>query len=209
MMEAVAAPSAKIHGGRPPSTTRERIAEVSLELFARQGFERTTVEEIAREVGVGRRTIFRYYPSKNDLAWGNFDRVVEKMRSALAEAPAEVPMMEALRAAVLASNAYGESQLAGLRMRTTLITRNPVLQGHATIRYAAWRRAIAEFAAARLDSHQDDLLPQVVAHAALGTAIAAFTRWVRTPDADLEGCLDEAFGELARGFAGPAIIRSG
>jgi mycofactocin system transcriptional regulator len=197
-----AVPAATVTGGRPPSTTRDRIAEVAFELFARQGFEKTTVDQIAREVGVGRRTIFRYFPSKNEMVWGNFDGVLEALRKALEETGPEVPMMEAVRHAVGASNTYDDEQLPALRIRMTLITRVPALQGYSMIRYAAWRRVIAEFAASRLGGRHDDLLPQAVAHAALGTSVAAFTRWVRTPDEDLGRCIDDAFRGLGDGFGG-------
>jgi mycofactocin system transcriptional regulator len=187
--------------GRPPSTTHDQIASVALELFARQGFEETTVEEIADAVGVGRRTVFRYFPSKNDMVWGNFEWVMERLRLHLEEAGPEVPMMEALRRAVVLSNSYDAGQLPGLRIRMTLITTVPALQAHSMLRYAAWRRVVAEFAAPRLGERPDDLAPQAIAFAALGTAMAAFTRWVRNPDEDLGRCLDAAFEQLASGFA--------
>lgn len=195
------APGVKTDGGRPSRTSREQIAAVAFELFARQGFAATTVEEIAREVGVGRRTIFRYFPSKNDMVWADFDRSAERMRELLDAAAPELPLMEALRQAAVASNRVEPDEVAGLRMRMTLIVRNPPLQGHLMVRYAAWRRIVAEFAGERLGCRHDELMPQAVAHAALGTSIAAFTRWVRSGDEDLERCLDEAFAALANGFA--------
>lgn len=203
-MRRMAAPSAKSYGGRPPSTTRGRIAEVALELFSRQGFEKTTIDEIATAAGIGRRTVFRYFPSKNDMVWADFDRVLDRLRSGLA-AHGQEPMMEALRRAVIESNLYEPHELPALRMRMTLITRVPVLQGHAVIRYAAWRRLVAEFCAARIGCRYDDLLPQAIAHAALGTSMAAFTRWVRIGDEDLLRCLDEAYRGLADGFAVEAV----
>lgn len=199
------APSAKNKvGGRPPSTTQERIAEVALELFSRQGFEKTTIDEIAAAAGIGRRTVFRYFPSKNDMVWADFDRVLEKLRTALT-VHAQEPMMEALRRAVIESNLYEARELPALRMRMTLITRVPALQGHSVIRYTAWRRLVAEFCAERIGCRYDDLLPQVIAHAALGTSVAAYTRWVRIGDEDLLRCLDEAYRGLADGFDVEAI----
>ncbi len=200
----MAAPSAKSQGGRPPSTTRERIAAVALELFSRQGFEQTTIDEIASAAGIGRRTVFRYFASKNDMVWADFDRTLERLRTALAR-HAQDPMMEALRRAVIESNRYEEGELPALRMRMTLITRVPALQGHAVIRYSAWRRLVAEFCAARIGCRFDDLLPQTIAHAALGTSIAAFTRWVRVGDEDLMRCLDQAYRGLEEGFAVEAV----
>ena len=124
--------------GRPPSTTREEIAAVALALFAERGFEATTVDEIAAAVGVGRRTLFRYFGSKNDIAWGDFDWVMERLRDALAAGDG-LPLMEALRDGVVESNRYPDEQLPGLRIRMTLITRTPALQAHSALRYAEWR----------------------------------------------------------------------
>ncbi len=194
-------PSPGTLGGRPPSTTHEKIVEAALELFSRQGFSRTTVDEIAAAAGVGRRTIFRYFPSKNDIVISDFDRVVERLRAALGESDPELEMMEALREAMVLANSHDEAQLPRLRIQATLITRDPLLQAHAMVRYAAWRRVVATFAAERTGCRPDDLMPQAIAYAALGTAMAAFTRWVRTPGELLERCLDDAFRELANGFA--------
>ena len=47
--------------------------EVVAQQFEERGFEMTTMDDIAAAVGVGRRTLFRYYPSKNDILWGQFD----------------------------------------------------------------------------------------------------------------------------------------
>jgi mycofactocin system transcriptional regulator len=186
--------------GRPPTTTREEIERVALDLFAARGFEATTVDEIAAAVGVGRRTLFRYFQSKNDIAWGDFDWVMERLRRALAEQGDDVPLMEALRIGVVESNSYPADQLPGLRIRMTLITRTPALQAHSALRYAEWRAVVAEWAAARLGAAPEDLVPQAIAGAALGTAMATFGRWVDHPDEDLEERLDFAFRELAAGF---------
>jgi mycofactocin system transcriptional regulator len=185
--------------GRPPSTNREEIEAIALGLFAERGFAATTVDEIATAVGVGRRTLFRYFESKNDIAWGDFDWVMDRLRTTLAEHD-DKPLMEALRLGVIESNSYEADQLPGLRIRMALITRTPELQAHSAIRYTEWRRVVADWAAARLDLTADDLLPQAIAGAALGTAMATFGRWVDHPDEDLGERLDFAFRRLAVGF---------
>ena len=190
--------------GRPPSTTHDEIANVALALFERRGFEQTSVEEIADAVGVGRRTIFRYFASKNDMVWGNFDWVNERLRRHLEESGEEVPMMEALRRAAVLSNAYPAAELPALRLRLTLITTVPALQAHSMLRYESWRQVVAEWAAGRLDRDPADLVPQLIGHLALGTSIAAFTRWVQHPEESLEQRLDEAYRMLAEGFPDPA-----
>lgn len=188
--------------GRPPSTTREEIEEAALDLFAARGFESTTVDDIATAVGVGRRTLFRYFESKNDIAWGDFDSVMERLREELSAAEA-LPMMEALRQGVVESNRYPTDQEPGLRTRMTLITGTAALQAHSALRYAAWRGVVADWAAGRLGEGPDDLRPRVIGYAALGTALAAFERWVASVDEDLLDLLDAGFVGLGRGFAEP------
>jgi mycofactocin system transcriptional regulator len=184
--------------GRPPTTSHEQIETVAFELFAEAGFEETTVDEIAAAVGVGRRTIFRYYPSKNDIVWGDFSHVIERLAGHLAEGDG-LPLMDALRRAAVLSNRYPAEQLPELRQRLTLITTAPSLQENSMLRYAAWRRAIAEWAAARLGQKPDDLVPETLAQTALGASMAAFTRWVSHPREDLEELLDNAYRVLGTG----------
>jgi mycofactocin system transcriptional regulator len=186
--------------GRPRATSPADVARISLELFTRNGFEQTTVEEIAAAVGVGRRTLFRYFPSKNDIVWGDFDWVLARLRGELDDAPPGQPIIEALADAVVASNRYEPEQLPELRMRMTLITTVPALQAHSMVRYAEWRGVVAEFVAQRLDLQVDDLIPLTVGHAALGTSMAAFVRWVDHPGDDLEQNLRRGYDLLARGF---------
>jgi mycofactocin system transcriptional regulator len=159
------------------------------------------MDDIAVALGVGRRTLFRYFRSKNDMVWGDFDRVLRRLRAHLEAAPAQAPLMDALAEAVVASNRYDDAQLPELRIRMTLITTVPALQAHAMLRYAAWRQVIAEYVAERVGLAVHDLLPQAVAHAALGTSMAAFVRWVRHPGDDLEANLREGYTLLASGFA--------
>jgi mycofactocin system transcriptional regulator len=193
-------PGSAALNGRPPSTSHDEVAALALALFAEHGFEATTVADIGAAVGVGRRTIFRYFESKNDIVWGDFDWVMDRLREALDGCGPEVATMEALRRGVVASNRYEPDQLPGLRIRMTLITTVPALQAHSALRYADWRRLVAVFAAVRLGEAPDDLLPRAISHAALGTAMAAFGRWVQSPEEDLEALLDRAFGALAMGF---------
>lgn len=186
--------------GRPPTTSREKVAHVALELFVERGFEETTLDDVAAAVGVGRRTIFRYFESKNDIVWGAFSEHLEGLRATFAGADPGEPLMEVVRRAVVAFNDYGPEGERELRRRMTLITTVPALQGHAMVRYAEWCDVVAEFVAARLGADRHDHLPQVIANAALGTAMATFRAWISDPDLELLAALDRAFALLGAGF---------
>ena len=189
--------------GRPPRTSHDQLANTALTLFVRDGFEETTLDDIAAAVGVGRRTLFRYFSSKNDLVWGNFDGVLERLRAELTAADPAVPMMETLGRAVVASNTYEGEALEELRLRMTLITRVPALQAHSMVRYADWRHVVAEFIAQRLGQDPDDLIPLLVGHMALGASMSAFVRWVSHPEEDLLAHLRTGYEHLALAFEDP------
>jgi TetR/AcrR family transcriptional regulator, regulator of mycofactocin system len=180
--------------------THAQITRTALDLFARNGFDQTTVEDVAAALGINRRTLFRYFRSKNDMVWGDFEWVLERLRGYLDATAPDEPLMAALGRAVVASNHYEPADLPELRIRMTLITTVPALQAHAMLRYAAWRAVIADFVAARLGQRPDDLVPQTIAQAALGTSMAAFVRWVANPEEDLEDNLRRAYGLLGSGF---------
>ncbi len=186
--------------GRRPSTSRERVARAALALFSRHGYDETTVDQIAAAVGVSRRTFFRYYESKRDVVWGEFDAELVRLRDQLEGAPQDVPMMDVLRRSVVDTNRFGSGELDELRIRIGLISSVPSLVAHSAVRYAEWCQVVAEFAARRLGGHPEDLAPQTVARAALGAATAAFTCWASGESDDLPGEVDRAFRLLATGF---------
>lgn len=186
--------------GRPRSTSRRTLELVALRLFTEQGFDNTTVDEIAAAAGVSRRTFFRYFTTKSAVLWNEFDVEVETIRSQLAEAPADKPMMEAVREAVVAANHYRAEDVPELRARMTLITSVPNLQANATLHYAAWEEVISEFVATRLGQPAESLYPLAVGRATLAVCRAAYDQWVARADADLTVYLDSAIMALATGF---------
>ena len=130
-------------------TSRRELELIALRLFTEQGFDNTTIEQIAAEAGVSKRTFFRYFGSKTSVLWSEFDHEVDVIRAALAGVPAGVPMMDAIRRAVAAANHYGPQDVPELRMRMNLIGNVPALQSSAAVHYDAWERAISDFAATR------------------------------------------------------------
>jgi TetR/AcrR family transcriptional regulator, regulator of mycofactocin system len=197
----------KISRGRPPSTTRDVVSQFALQMFFERGFDETTLDDIAAGMGVGRRTLFRYFGSKNDMVWGDFDSVLARLRVELGARPNDVPLMETLRQAVIASNTYPPESLPDLRIRMTLITTVPALQAHSMLRYADWRGVVAEFAAERLGASAHDLVPRSLGYAALAASTAAFTHWVEHPSEDLLRLLDRTYHLMAAGFDQTRLLR--
>ena len=188
--------------GRRPSTSHREIERVALQLFACDGFADTTMTDIAAAVGIGRRTLFRYFESKNDIVWGDFDQVCDRLRRLLDESPPGQPLLDALTEAVVASNHYDASQQHELLIRMRLITSVPALQAHSMLRYRDWRQVVEEFVARRRHEQPSDLVPVTIGYVALGASMAAFVHWVANPEEDLDANLRRAYETIASGRVG-------
>lgn len=195
--------------GRPPGTSARELELISLRMFARDGFEDTTVERIAAAAGVSRRTFFRYFDSKADVLWHAFDGEVRALREAFAAVPSQVPIMTAIRQVVVGVNRYRAEDIPELRTRMSLISSVPALQASAAQHYDAWEQAVSEFAAARLGQPADTLYPLAIGRATLAVCRAAYDRWIDRADADLTSYLDQALQALAAGFDPAYLTREG
>jgi len=179
--------------GRPPGTDSRTLELIALDLFAAQGFDGTTVEQIAARAGVSRRTFFRYFDSKAAVLWHEFDQEVSALNEAFTGVDPDLPIMDAIRHVVVG--------VAELRTRINLIGSVPALQASAAPHYDAWERAVSAFAAQRLDLANTSLIPLAIGRATLATCRAAFDHWVSHADADLTVYLDQALAALSKGFA--------
>lgn len=173
---------------------------MALELVAEHGFEATTVEDIAAAAGISRRTFFRYYPSKNDVVWGDFEVQLGAMGQWLTATPTHRPVLEVLSQAVVRFNSLPPSAVAAHRQRMSLILHVPALQAHSALRYADWRAVVARFVAGRTGGAETDRLPQLVGHVALGAAVASYEEWLTDESADLSSLLAQSFTDLRTGF---------
>jgi TetR/AcrR family transcriptional regulator, regulator of mycofactocin system len=194
--------------GRPPGTSPRALETIALRLFSEIGFDDTTVDDIATTAGVSARTFFRYFESKAEVVWAEFDGEVAQLRQRFAAVPDEVPLMEAIRGVVVSLNHHrSDDDVPDLRARMHLLTSVPALQASAAPHYDAWERAVSEFAGRRMGQPPDALLPLAVGRSTLASCRAAFDLWLRRADADLTRCIDEALQGLAHGFS--AIDRDG
>lgn len=186
--------------GRQNATSRAELSHIALTLFIERGFEQTTVDDIAAAAGIGRRTLFRYFPSKNDLPWGDFDEELDRMRKHLDSLPPDMPIAEALSLAVIEFNSFPAEEIPVHRERMLLLLNVPALVAHSTLRYIAWRSIIADYVARRLGTAATDHGPQTAAWILLGISLASYEQWLQDDDADLTTVLTESFATLRRTF---------
>jgi mycofactocin system transcriptional regulator len=186
--------------GRRPSTTQDHIADVALDLFAARGFDEVSVDDVAAAAGIARRTLFRYYASKNAIPWGDFDSHLHFMRRLLDDVDPAVPIGEALRAALLAFNHFDTVETARHRQRMRVILQTDALQAYSMTMYAGWRAVIATFVAQRLGVKPADLVPQTVAWTMLGVALSAYEQWLADESVALADALADAFDTVSHGL---------
>jgi mycofactocin system transcriptional regulator len=187
--------------------TRARIEQAALALFARAGFEQVTIDDIAEAAGIGRRTYFRYFATKADAVWGDFDGHVGRLAALLASTDDGQPVLSTICAAYVAVNDYADADLPLLRERMRLILTEPALQAHSQLRYAAIDEVVARYVARRTAGAPEALLPRLVATSARAAATTAFGHWLAEEGrTSLAESLRTAFAELAGGF--PALRAS-
>jgi len=193
-------PDSQHRVGRRRSTSWEHISNVAIDLFAARGFDEVSVDDVAEAAGIARRTLFRYYPSKNALPWGDFEAHLTRMRDLLADLDPDVGIDAALRTALLAFNTFDDAETARHRQRMRVILETEALQAYSMTMYAGWRAVVVAFVARRLAMKQSDLVPQTVAWMMLGVALSAYQNWLDDESVSLLGALSDAFDTVNEGL---------
>jgi mycofactocin system transcriptional regulator len=204
----LAAPGAR-KVGRQPVSSRTEIEHAAFTLFDERGFDLTTIDDIAAAAGIARRTFFSYFASKNDVPWGSFESQLDHLRVVLAATSDDIPLMDALRLAVLDFNTVAEAEQLWHRRRLALILNTPALQAHSTLRYTAWRGVVTDFVARRLSLPDHDIVVQAIGYTALGASVAAYEVWLGQEDGDLLALIDTSYRQLADGFRHPGEPATG
>lgn len=162
--------------GRPQEADPRQVARIALGLFARKGFDRVTMGEIAEAASVSRRTLFRLFPSKSDLVWDGLDDVRDIVRQRAASlAGADLRVSGVLRE-------FAEPFLRGLdapeaaelaRQRLRLMADAPALLNHPPLREI--EAVIATTLAA--SAAPGDTPPPLVARTLVAATFAALMWW--------------------------------
>ncbi|MFF3115469.1 TetR/AcrR family transcriptional regulator [Kitasatospora sp. NPDC057904] len=127
----------------------QEILDTAVRLFAEQGYEQTTIAQIAREAGVSQRSLFRYFGTKEDLVCGDQDALGELLKRTVEQQPATVSAWDALRAGfetVLTANHTPERVLELSR----LIFNTPSLRARYIEKRLNWQAQLVPVVQARL-----------------------------------------------------------
>jgi AcrR family transcriptional regulator len=176
-------------GGRPASTSPHQLAAAAQRLFVENGFEQTSVEDIAAAAGVSRRTFFRYFPTKADVVWVETDAELKRFRASLAADDGTRPLRDVVEDAVIAALHYSPADDEWALQRADLVLNVPAVQAHAAAVYREWRVAIIDHFRTRGETTDNDLFPVAFAHGVSAALLAAHEYWVAHPDTQVEECL--------------------
>jgi AcrR family transcriptional regulator len=180
---------------RKKNATRDRIRTAALRLFREQGYDATTVEQIAAAAGVSHMTFFRYFPAKEDVALSDsYDPLIA---SVIAQTPATWPLIERIRAAL----AGGLRQVYAAD-RDAMLAQNKLIVSTPALRERLWADQIATqeivLRALGQDGPHASFQARVTVAACLAAASTAILTWVDNDGAgELPDLIEQAFDILS------------
>ena len=178
------------------SQPAERLRQAAFELFERQGYDATTVDQIAELAGVGRTTFFRVFRSKEDVIFPDHAEVLTRVRARLATATVDSTPTAVTEAARLVLDRYlDEGELARSRYRLTRSI--PALRAREIAQMQQYQRVFREFVRGWTGEEPGhDLRAELLASAIVVAHNHVLRRWLRgeaeAPEIETE--FDEAMG---------------
>ncbi|ACZ91175.1 TetR family transcriptional regulator [Streptosporangium roseum] len=185
---------------RKKAKTRRTIQEHALRLFAEQGYEATTVEQIAEAAEISPSTFFRYFPAKEDAVLQ--DDYAPVLTAMLAAQPADLEPVPALRAAVRgAFERFPREEEPQILARTRLQLSHAALRAKTVDNMIGTIDMLAEGVARRRGLDAPDALSLTTAGAVVGALLPALFGWARSDGARrLADVTDEALALLESGL---------
>jgi AcrR family transcriptional regulator len=176
---------------------RDELAHAAWDLFAAEGYETTTVAEIARAAGVSRRTFFRYFSSKEDVLVETSDALAEDLLAAVARRPAEEPPLVAIQRALRPVVEARLADAAEARAIVRLLRQSRTLRRAMLERHARMEERLARLMARRLGTDpRKDPAPALLAFVARAMLDTAFNVWFDQHPEDVGAMVDGLFRKL-------------
>jgi AcrR family transcriptional regulator len=157
---------------------RERLVQAAMDLYRQNGFDQTTVTEIAARAGLTERTFFRYFADKREVLFWGSGALQELLVQRVASAPDSTAPIDAVAAALEATSALFEERRDFARQRHALVTAHPELQERELIKLASLATAIAEALRRRGVTGP---AASLASEAGIAVFRLAFENWVHDP----------------------------
>jgi AcrR family transcriptional regulator len=179
--------------GRWEPNAQGRLEQAALELYLEQGFDETTVAEIAARAGLTERTFFRHFADKREVLFRGRE-LADALEAAIDDIPAATAPLDAVAAAVESLSDFFADRRPHARQRQTVISANPSLQERELIKLASLATTIRDALRRR---GVGDPAASLVAETGVAVFKVAFERWLTDPaDRSLAEHVREALAEL-------------
>jgi AcrR family transcriptional regulator len=185
---------------KPPM--REALVAAAFQLFLERGYEQTTVDDIVTLAGVGRRSFFRYFPSKEDVVFPDHERCLADMTAFLGASGEEPePVQRVCDAARLVLRMYAENPTFSVQ-RYRLTKQVPGLRAYELSVVWRYERALAEYLRRQFAGRRDGTLQaDVIAAAVVAAHNNALRSWLRSDgQGDASAAVDHALGYVQTVF---------
>ncbi|CAL9662796.1 hypothetical protein SUDANB176_07076 [Streptomyces sp. enrichment culture] len=190
---------------------RDALVTAAFRLFLERGYEQTTVDDIVALAGVGRRSFFRYFPSKEDVVFPDHERCLADMTAFLAAGTDDdEPVRRVCDAARLVLRMYAENPTFSVQ-RYRLTKRVPGLRAYELSVVWRYERALAEYLRGRFTGLRDGILrADVIAAAVVAAHNNALRSWLRSDGRnDAEAAVDHALGHVQTAFGAAPVPPAG
>lgn len=174
------------------------IEQIALALFAEQGYDNVTTDDIARACGISARTFFRYFAAKRDVLLAVPRRSLVALCDAVDQRPANEDLLTSWRAAAIGVLGGDEVDLALIEQLKVLVRDSPALVDTINGDAELTERFVRTNAQRLGVDPATDLRPIIVAGAVRNALIAALDQWSSGRADDLVRSFGEAFDILAR-----------
>ncbi|MFF3584617.1 TetR family transcriptional regulator [Streptomyces mirabilis] len=181
---------------------RDALVAAAFQLFLERGYEQTTVDDIVTLAGVGRRSFFRYFPSKEGVVFPDHERCLTDMTAFLgAGTGEEEPVRRVCDAARLVLRMYAENPNFSVQ-RYRLTKKVPGLRAYELSVVWRYERALAEYLRGRFAGRPDGTLQaDVIAAAVVAAHNNALRSWLRSDgQSDPDTAVDHALGYVQTSF---------
>lgn len=186
--------------GRWQPDSRGRLAKAALVLYDDQGFDKTTVAEIAAQAGVTERTFFRHFPDKREALFGGNEHLEGCLAEGIAAAPPGLSPIDAVAAGLAAVAAMLGERRDFARRRRRVIAANPELRERDLVKNAELSAALA---VALRDYGIDEATATLAAEAGISAFKVSMQRWTEADEArPLGELIDESLEQLKAVAAG-------
>ena len=177
----------------------ERIRAAALALFLERGFDAVTVEEVAERAAVSPSTLFRYFPTKEDLLVGDEADRLDVLRDAFADRPEGEPVIASVRAALVVLAEGFQAVGPDLPKRYSVIRETPSLTARLLEQQAAREDTLAAVISERIQGPGADLRARLLAATGLAILRVAMRQWIGSgAEGQLSVLVGDAFDVLAR-----------